>query len=84
MFSFLMMYYFFTSIRFSHFLQFFLTEHVFFISQDKTQMTMIVMWLIELYLNHLNQLREQDNANEYLVDEFRNFLSQSAVKVQFG
>jgi len=46
---------------------------------------MIVMWLIELYLNHLNQLKEQDHFDEYhkLTDEFRGFLSQSAVKVQF-
>ncbi|KAK3737231.1 hypothetical protein QZH41_010859 [Actinostola sp. cb2023] len=51
-------------------------------NKDKTQMTMIVMWLIELYLNHLNHLKEQDNNREHvrLKEEFRAFLSRFTVK----
>ena len=51
--------------------------------QDKTQTTMIVMWLIELYLDHLGQLKEEGDrkARDSLQDEFRKLLSQTRVKV---
>ena len=57
-----------------------------FYLQDKTQMTMIVTWLIEIYLNQLGQLKEegQDMSSSYdaLQEEFRKFLAQTRVKVR--
>ena len=46
-------------------------------------MTMIVTWLIELYLDHLGQLKEEENRrpHEQLQDEFRKLLAQTRVKV---
>ncbi|XP_059179714.1 vacuolar protein sorting-associated protein 18 homolog [Physella acuta] len=52
--------------------------------QDKTQMTMLVTWMIELYLNQLGQLKEQgqDETPQYemIQEDFRKFLGQSKVK----
>ncbi|XP_031550189.1 vacuolar protein sorting-associated protein 18 homolog [Actinia tenebrosa] len=52
--------------------------------KDKTQMTMIVMWLIELYLNRLNQLKDSSSSNpsehDKLQEEFRKFLATTVVK----
>lgn len=52
--------------------------------QDKTQLTMIVTWLIEVFLNQLGQLKEEgeDMSEKYdsLQDEFRKFLAQPRVK----
>ncbi|XP_078602605.1 vacuolar protein sorting-associated protein 18 homolog isoform X2 [Branchiostoma floridae x Branchiostoma japonicum] len=51
---------------------------------DKTQTTMLVTWLIELYLNRLGALKEQglQNDGKYytLRDEFRKFLAHQRVK----
>lgn len=49
-------------------------------------MTMLVMWLIELYLNDLGSLKEELVASkrEDLQDEFRKFLAQTKVKVITG
>jgi hypothetical protein len=48
-------------------------------------MTMIVMWLIELYLNQLNQLKESADStsseHKKIQEEFRKFLANSSVKV---
>lgn len=53
-------------------------------SQDKTQMTMIVTWLIELYLNQLGELKEsgQELNDDFqaLQEEFRKFLASTRVK----
>lgn len=53
--------------------------------QDKTQITMIVIWVLELFLNHLGELRDQrqENSSEYiqLQKEFDNFLKEKIVKV---
>lgn len=53
--------------------------------QDKTQMTMLVTWMIELFLNRLGELKEQgqDDTSEYenTQEEFRKFLTQHKVKV---
>lgn len=53
--------------------------------QDKTQITMIVMWLLEVYLNELGVLRTagRQNTQEYmnLQKEFRNLLKETRVKV---
>ncbi|ESO97284.1 hypothetical protein LOTGIDRAFT_214111 [Lottia gigantea] len=53
-------------------------------NQDKTQMTMLVTWLIELYLNQLGELKEQnqDESEEFneIQDDFRSFLGQLKVK----
>ncbi|XP_055957598.1 vacuolar protein sorting-associated protein 18 homolog [Patella vulgata] len=52
--------------------------------QDKTQITMLVTWLIELYLNQLGELKEQnqDESQEYVAiqEYFRTFLGQPKVK----
>ncbi|KAK6183831.1 hypothetical protein SNE40_002395 [Patella caerulea] len=52
--------------------------------QDKTQITMLVTWLIELYLNQLGELKEQnqDESQEYIAiqEYFRTFLGQPKVK----
>lgn len=46
-------------------------------------MTMLIMWLIELYLNDLGSLKEEDAKakHEDLQEEFRKFLAQTKVKV---
>ena len=46
-------------------------------------MTMLTMWLIELYLNDLGSLKESDAKakHEDLQEEFRKFLAQTKVKV---
>lgn len=46
-------------------------------------MTMLIMWLIELYLNDLGSLKESDakTKHEDLQEEFRKFLAQTKVKV---
>ena len=53
--------------------------------QDKTQMTMLVTWMIELFLNQLGGLKEQgqDDTSEYdnTQEQFRKFLSQQRVRV---
>ncbi|XP_068725314.1 vacuolar protein sorting-associated protein 18 homolog isoform X1 [Montipora capricornis] len=50
--------------------------------EDKTQMTMLIMWLIELYLNDLGGIMEEEGSvkREALQDEFRKFLAQTKVK----
>ena len=48
-------------------------------------MTMLVMWLIEIYLNQLGVLKEQgevmDQKYDRLQEEFRKYLNQPRVKV---
>ena len=46
-------------------------------------MTMLIMWLIELYLNDLGSLNEEvaKAKHEDLEEEFRKFLAQTKVKV---
>lgn len=46
-------------------------------------MTMLTMWLIELYLNDLGSLKESDAKpkHEVLEEQFRKFLAQTKVKV---
>ena len=46
-------------------------------------MTMLIMWLIELYLNDLGGIMEEEGSvkREALQDEFRKFLAQTKVKV---
>lgn len=46
-------------------------------------MTMLIMWLIELYLNDLGGLKEEGATakHEDLEEEFRKFLAQTKVKV---
>ena len=46
-------------------------------------MTMLIMWLIELYLNDLGTLKEEGAGakKEDLEEEFRKFLAQTKVKV---
>lgn len=51
--------------------------------EDKTQITMVVIWLIELYLGQLGNLREknQSDTKEYesIQSEFDEFMSQTEV-----
>ena len=46
---------------------------------------MLVMWLIEIYLNQLGVLKEQgedmDQKYDLTQEEFRKFLNQARVKV---
>ncbi|KAJ8299391.1 hypothetical protein KUTeg_023451 [Tegillarca granosa] len=52
--------------------------------QDKTQLTMLVTWLIEIYLNQLGELKDQglEISTEYenIQADFQRFLAQSNVK----
>ncbi|CAL1534740.1 unnamed protein product [Lymnaea stagnalis] len=52
--------------------------------QEKTQLTMLVIWMIELFLNQLGELKEQvqDGTVEYenTQEEFRKFLHQAKIK----
>ena len=48
-------------------------------------MTMLVMWLIEISLNQLGELRPQQDAQakyNTLHEEFQEFLARKAVKVK--
>ena len=58
---------------------------MFFFVQDKSQITMITMWLIELYLNELGELKdggEEKKENfERVRDDLRKLLATSKVKV---
>lgn len=51
---------------------------------EATQTTLLVTWIVEIYLNQLGQLREQNlsNSQDYhiLQNDFREFLSQPKVK----
>ncbi|XP_017785036.1 PREDICTED: vacuolar protein sorting-associated protein 18 homolog isoform X2 [Nicrophorus vespilloides] len=51
--------------------------------QDKTQITMIVLWLIELYLNQFEEMRlkDQDRTKEFsdLEKEFEQFLTMKQI-----
>ncbi|KAL0278891.1 UNVERIFIED_CONTAM: hypothetical protein PYX00_000572 [Menopon gallinae] len=51
--------------------------------EDKTQITMVVIWLIELYLGQLGNLREKNqyDTKEYetIQSEFEDFMSQTEV-----
>ena len=51
--------------------------------QERTQTTMIVSWLTEIFLNQMGRLKEQDVLDQYgqLQDQFRAFLSTPRVKV---
>lgn len=57
----------------------------FCLNQDKTQITMLVTWLIEIFLNQLGEMKEQgqDESEEYrkVQEEFRMFLAQPKNKV---
>ncbi|KAK3096988.1 hypothetical protein FSP39_005437 [Pinctada imbricata] len=53
--------------------------------QDKTQTTMLVTWLIEIYLNQLGEMKELDQGEtqpEYTEtqEEFRQFLANTRIK----
>ncbi|CAC5391949.1 VPS18 [Mytilus coruscus] len=52
--------------------------------QDKTQMTMLVTWLIEIFLNQLGELKEkmeeQPDKYEKIQEEFRRFLKEPKIK----
>lgn len=53
-------------------------------SHDKTQMTMLVTWLIEIFLNQLGELKErmelQPGKYEKVQEEFRLFLKEPKIK----
>lgn len=53
--------------------------------QDKTQLTMLVTWVVELFLSQLGQLKEQGEEGsekyEVLQESFRKFLEDPRVKV---
>ena len=48
-------------------------------------MTMMITWLIELYLNQIGELKDRGlearSERERIEEEFRKFLNQSRVKV---
>lgn len=52
---------------------------------DLTKLTVLVMWLIEIYLNELGSLRDfgKQSTSEYnnLREQFLQFMSQPLVKV---
>lgn len=60
--------------------------------QDSVQQTMLVTWLVELWLNQLGKIHDQieSNANHDLVheheviqEEFRLFLAKGDIRVQY-
>ncbi|KAK7098433.1 vacuolar protein sorting-associated protein 18 homolog isoform X3 [Littorina saxatilis] len=52
--------------------------------QDKTQLTMLVTWLVELFLTSLGRLKDQgqDESPQYegVQESFRNFMASSRIK----
>ncbi|EDV25490.1 uncharacterized protein TRIADDRAFT_55631 [Trichoplax adhaerens] len=50
-------------------------------AQDKTQMSMLLTWLTELYLNDIGKLKDDDKTElcEVMQAEFRDFLQQQRV-----
>ena len=55
---------------------------MFFFVQDKSQITMITMWLIELYLNELGELKDggEDKKEHFERFDLRKQLATSKVK----
>jgi hypothetical protein len=53
-----------------------------FCPQDKTQLTMICTWLVEIYLNTLNALKDEGDTEGYetVQNEFRGFLQLDRVQ----
>ena len=53
--------------------------------QDKTQLTMLVTWLVELFLTSLGKLKDRglDETSEYdtIQDKFRSFMAYPRIKV---
>jgi hypothetical protein len=49
--------------------------------REKTQLTMVCTWLVEIYLNTLNSLKDEGNTDGYrsLQNEFREFLQDPRV-----
>jgi hypothetical protein len=47
-------------------------------SEDKTQLTILCTWLVEIFLNKLNQLKDAGNQKAYEMshDDFRHFLEE--------
>jgi len=56
--------------------------------QDKTQITMVVVWVIELFLNQLGELRDSGRADSQdykeLQKHFESFMNQRLVQVRFN
>ena len=54
-----------------------------FRKEDATQVTLLCTWLVEIFLNKLNDAREHKDDDEYkaLQQEFFEFLSTDVVKV---
>lgn len=50
--------------------------------REKTQLTMVCTWLVEIYLNTLNSLKDEGNVDAYKVlqEEFREFLQDPRVR----
>ena len=52
---------------------------------DKTQCTMLTIWLIEMYLNELGVYKDSNNTDQYLKlqEEFHDsFLQKKSIKVK--
>lgn len=46
-----------------------------------TQRTLLCTWLVEIYLNKLNQLKDNREVHNELQDEFKNFLAEYKVSI---
>ena len=55
-----------------------------FKKEDATQVTLLCTWLVEIFLNKLNDARERKDDTEYkaLQQEFFEFLAADTVKVR--
>jgi hypothetical protein len=54
--------------------------------QDKAQITMLAMWLVEIFLTQMDQLEEAGDKESFqaLQQELRSFLMEPKVKVCRG
>ena len=62
-----------------------ISDRILLFFQDQTQMTMILTWLIELYLNQIGELKDRGlearRERDRVEEEFRKLLAQTRVKV---
>jgi len=75
----------FVQVKNSESLKMFLLKKMFNLkSHDQTQMTMILTWLIELYLNQIGELKDRGlearRERDRVEEEFRKLLAQTRVK----
>ena len=61
-----------------------LTPHPLTLAQDSTQQTMLMAWLVELFLNDLGTLKDEEDTvgHRTMQQDFHKFLESPALRVR--